>query len=105
MDDIASFHIYDQDYSLRVGSESNAARLAKITDLVDHKMKEVAACYINLSAKQIAVLAALNLADDYIEIQERLISDQSDNGGYPDYDACLPAYIEKIESFLEVKGQ
>jgi len=96
LDDTAKFHIYDQEYNLRVGSESNAERLAKITNLVDHKMKEVAACYVNLSAKQIAVLAALNLADDYIEIQERLVSDQGDGGGYPDYDACLPAYIEKI---------
>ena len=103
MDGTGKFHIYDQDYTLRVNSEENAARLARITDLVDHKMKEVAACYVNLSAKQIAVLAALNLADDYIEIQERFVSDQSEGGECPDYDACLPAYIEKIESFLEIK--
>jgi cell division protein ZapA (FtsZ GTPase activity inhibitor) len=103
VDGTGKFQIYDQEYTLRVDSEGNAARLARITDLVDHKMKEVAASYVNLSAKQIAVLAALILADDYMEMQERFVTAPGDSDTSDDYAACLPAYIEKIESFLEMK--
>jgi len=101
--EIAKIHVYDQEYALRVSSESGAERLARVSDLVDRKMKEVAARYVNLTAKNVAVLAALNLADDYIEIQERLVSDQESDAMYAGYEACLPAYIEKIETYLDTK--
>ena len=101
-------YVFDQEYPLKINSMSGAARLTKVTDLVDRKMKEVAAHYVSLPTKQIAVLAALNLADEYIEIQERFGSEEgeaigtagvSDEAGL-EYDARIPAYIEKIETFL-----
>ena len=104
MDAINKFHVYDQEYELRVTSESAAARLTMVTEMVDLRMKEIASQYVNQSVKNIAVLAALNLADDYIEMQERSLPAQSCTAEiYAEYDTCIPAYIEKIESFLDRK--
>ena len=106
LSEVKKFHIYDQDYDLRTNSEEGVVRLGRVSDLVDRKMRDVASRYVNLNAKQIAVLAALNLADEYIDMQERLFSEQVSVGEeYADCATCLPAYIEKIESFLEAKGR
>lgn len=72
MPEIVKIHIYDQEYDLRINSDSGLQRLERVTELVDRKMRDVSARYLNLTAKEVAVLAALNLADDYIELQERL---------------------------------
>ena len=103
MDATNKFYVYDQEYELRVNSESAAARLAVVTEMVDRRMKDIASQYVNQSAKNIAILAALNLADDYIEMQERFLPDQGVNAEGDSYEVRLPAYIEKIESFLEIK--
>jgi cell division protein ZapA len=101
LSETTKIHVFDQEYELKINSESGAERLDKVTDLVNRKMKEVAAHYVSLPAKQIAVLAALNLADDYIEIQERLVSESAGEPADEAYTVCLPAYIEKIEAYLE----
>jgi len=111
MDAMNTFYVYDQEYLLRSTGEGGTARLASATELVDRKMKEIAeqmkenaAQQGNLNAKNVAVLAALNLADDYIEIQERFLPARGSAAqAFADYDARLPAYIEKIEAFLETK--
>lgn len=106
MVETSRFYIYDEEYELRATTEGGAERIARVVELVNCRMKEIELkcermCF---STKKIAVLTALNLADEYIEIQEELLSDQVLNEKtQEDYDARIPVYIERIESFLEKK--
>ena len=54
-------HIYDQAYHLRGQNPEHIRRLA---DLVDSKMRAVAAQGRTVDSLRVAVLAALNLADE-----------------------------------------
>ena len=53
--------IYDQTYHLR---GQNSAHIHRLADLVDSKMRAVAAHSRTVDSLRVAVLAALNLADE-----------------------------------------
>ena len=61
--------IFDRSYLLR--GEKSAAQLRKVAREVDYRMKEVAELSSNLDMTRVAVLAALLLAEEYLELQER----------------------------------
>lgn len=63
-----SVDIYDQTYLLR-GSDS--AYIERLADLVDGKMRAVAAQGGTVDSLRVAVLAALNLADELAMLRER----------------------------------
>lgn len=65
-------HIYGKDYHLKVTPNSSAKYIRKVASLVDDQMKEVAASNPNLDLPRIAVLAALNIADQSLKLGEDL---------------------------------
>ena len=68
-DDSVTVDIYDQVYRLR-GQDSEY--IHKLADIVDAKMRLVAAQGKTVDSLRVAVLAALNIADELARAEERL---------------------------------
>jgi len=64
-------HIYDQTYHL---SGPDLAQIDRLANLVDSRMRAVAASGRTADSLRVAVLAALNLADELIRANDRLRS-------------------------------
>lgn len=60
--------IFGQDYNI-VGND-NPARVQRLAELVDMKMREIADYTKGISPLKIAILAALNICDEMVSIQE-----------------------------------
>jgi cell division protein ZapA len=60
--------IYDESYHLR---GTDPAYIQRLADLVDTKMRAIAQHTSTVDSLRVAVLAALNLADDYFQLQRR----------------------------------
>lgn len=71
-------NILGEDYQLRINSEEGLERLQRVALFVDRTMREVASSYLNLSPKQIAVLAALNIADECLSLQEKALDREAE---------------------------
>lgn len=67
-DGSVSVDIYDQVYTLRGTDPEHIARLA---GLVDEKMRAVAAHGATVDSLRVAVLAALNIADELMRLRAR----------------------------------
>jgi len=63
-----SVDIYDQIYTLR---GSNAAYIERLAELVDAKMRAVSSCGGTVDSLRVAVLAALNIADELVTLRAR----------------------------------
>jgi len=63
-----SVDIYDQVYTLR---GPDAAQIERLAELVDAKMRAVAAHGATVDSLRVAVLAALNIADELLSLRER----------------------------------
>jgi cell division protein ZapA len=63
-----SVEIYDQVYNLR---GTDPAHIEKLAALVDTKMRAVSATGATVDSLRVAVLAALNIADELFTIRER----------------------------------
>jgi cell division protein ZapA len=59
--------IFGQEYSVR--AESNAEHVREVAELVDQKMREVASASSQVSTVRVAILAALNLADELMSLR------------------------------------
>ncbi len=59
--------IFGQTYVLRADADEEHVR--KVADLVDSKMREVAGVTRSVSTLQIAVLAALDIASEFLQSQ------------------------------------
>jgi cell division protein ZapA len=68
MDQPVSVEIYDQIYTLR---GSDAAYIEQLAEMVDAKMRAVADHGNTVDSLRVAVLAALNIADELICLRER----------------------------------
>jgi cell division protein ZapA len=60
--------IYDQIYQL---SGTDSAHIQKLADVVDSKMRAVAAHGATVDSLRVAVLAALNIADELLALRAR----------------------------------
>lgn len=60
--------IYDESYNLR---GSDPAYIQRLAELVDAKMRAVAQHTTTVDSLRVAVLAALNIADDYYQLKRR----------------------------------
>lgn len=60
--------IYDETYNLR-GSDS--AYIQRLAEVVDAKMRAVAQHTSTVDSLRVAVLAALNIADDYYQLKRK----------------------------------
>lgn len=71
--------IYDQSYNLR---GSDAEHIHKLAELVDSKMRAVAEHTSTVDSLRVAVLAALNIADEYLALKTK-------------YDAIASEYTQR----------
>ena len=63
-------HIYDQEYQIRA-DEQDAERIRQLAAYVDEKMASVAASVARRSPLDIAVLAAMEIAQEVIELRRK----------------------------------
>lgn len=72
IDKILEIEIFDQKYRIRVKGEEDEKYISHLTSYVDQKMREVAVKSKSADAVKIAVLAALNIADEFFLSQKKL---------------------------------
>ena len=60
--------IFGHEYILKADNEDS--HIQRVADFVDGKMKEVSVSTNSKSVTNIAILAALNIADEYLQIKE-----------------------------------
>ncbi|MFP4081246.1 MAG: cell division protein ZapA [Candidatus Aminicenantes bacterium] len=72
MDRVMEIEIYGQKYRIRVKGEEDEKYISHLTSYVDQKMREVAVKSKSVDSLKIAVLAALNIADEYFLSQKKL---------------------------------
>jgi len=72
IDKIVEIEIYGQKYRIRVKGEEDEKYISHLTSYVDQKMREVAVKSKSVDVLKIAVLAALNIADEYLLCQKKL---------------------------------
>jgi cell division protein ZapA (FtsZ GTPase activity inhibitor) len=97
MDKILDIEIYGRTYKIRVKGEEDEKYIAHLTSYVDQKMQEIAVKSKSTDALKIAVLALLNIADDYFVSQKTL--DQLD-----EEIGRMEADIENLEHVLAQNG-
>ena len=66
---MAKIQIYGRTYSLK--SSSDQMNMEEVAAYVDAKMRELAAARSKTSSADLAVLAALNIAQELIELQKQ----------------------------------
>jgi len=72
IDKIVEIEIYGQKYRIRVKGEEDEKYISRLTSFVDQKMREVAVKSKSVDSLKVAVLAALNIADEYFLSQKKL---------------------------------
>ncbi len=72
MDKVIEIEIYGQKYRIRVKGEEDERYISHLTSYVDQKMREVAVKSKSVDVLKVAVLAALNIADEYFLCQKNL---------------------------------
>jgi len=78
MNDIVEIEVFGRSYKIRVKGEEDEKYISRLTSYVDQKMQEIAVKSRSADPTKIAVLAALNIADEYFLSQKRL--EQVDEG-------------------------
>ncbi|MBI4127020.1 MAG: cell division protein ZapA [Deltaproteobacteria bacterium] len=56
---------------LQVKSENSDTYISKVAEFVDQKMKEVQQSTKSVSSLNVAILAAMNITDEYLRIRDR----------------------------------
>jgi cell division protein ZapA len=72
IDKIIEVEIYGQKYKIRVKGEEDEKYISHLTSYVDQKMHEIAVKSKSSDLTKIAVLAALNIADDFFLSQKKI---------------------------------
>ncbi|MEE9390063.1 MAG: cell division protein ZapA [Candidatus Aminicenantaceae bacterium] len=75
---IIEIEIYGQKHRIKVKGEEDEKYISRLTSYVDQKMQEIAMKSKSVDASKIAILAALNIADEYFLCRRRL--DQLNEG-------------------------
>jgi cell division protein ZapA len=60
--------IFGEKYAIK--GDTDPKRILKVAELIDHRMKMVAQGNPGVSPAKISVLAALNLAEDYLRLEQ-----------------------------------
>lgn len=97
-----SVKIYGQEYT--IAGNTPRERIIKVADYVDTKMHEIAKALPTGSVSSLAVLSAVNVADDYFTIIERINSLKSQNEQLKkDSEHYVQLWDEAKKSFLQYK--
>jgi len=59
--------IFGEHYSLK--SDIELDRVLKVADLVDERMKKIAKANLSLSPNRVAILAALTIAEEFLQLE------------------------------------
>ena len=84
--------IFDQAYNLR---GSDPEYILKLAEYVDSKMRAVAEATNTIDTVRLAVLAALNIADEYQLLKRKL------DGGPTDYQKRTHLLVRALDEVLE----
>jgi cell division protein ZapA (FtsZ GTPase activity inhibitor) len=93
MDKVIDIEIYGHTYKIRVKGEDDEKYISHLTSYVDQKMHEIAVKSKSADALKIAVLALLNIADDYFVSQKKLDELDAEIGR-------MEADLERLETRL-----
>lgn len=94
---IIEIEIYGQKYRIRVKGEEDEKYISHLTSYVDQKMSEVGVKSKSSDAMKIAVLAALNIADEFFLCQKKL-------GQFSEVIGHMEDEIERLEVHLDRDG-
>jgi cell division protein ZapA len=72
IDKIIEIEVYGRPYKIRVKGEEDEKYVNHLTSYVDQKMHEIAVKSKSTDALKIAILALLNIADDFFVCRKRL---------------------------------
>jgi len=72
MNDIIDIKVFGRTYKIKVKGEEDEEYISRLTSYVDQKMQEIAVKSRSEDPTKIAVLAALNIADEYFLSRMRL---------------------------------
>ena len=72
IDKIIEIEIYKQKYRIKVKGEEDEKYISHLTSYVDQKMREVAVKSRSVDTLKVAVLAALNIADEFFLCQKKM---------------------------------
>ena len=89
---MAKIQIYGKTYSLK--SSSDQVGMEEVAAYVDTKMRELAEMRSKTSSADLAVLAALNIAQELIELQNQ--TEANDNAQHEKIGRILEALEEEI---------
>ena len=90
---MAKIQIYGKTYSLK--SSSDQMSMEEVAAYVDAKMRELAAARSKTSSADLAVLAALNIAQELIELQKQ--NDVNDKS----HEEKIGRMIESLEDEIQ----
>jgi len=72
MNDVIEIKVFGRTYKIKVKGEEDEEYISRLTSYVDQKMQEIAVKSRSEDPTKIAVLAALNIADEYFLSRMRL---------------------------------
>lgn len=88
--------ILGQQYSLK--SEASPDEVAKVVDLVNRKISEVAASGRITDSLNVAVLALLNLAGSFLRLQDDMVQASAQPRIDPQAESRIMRLLERLES-------
>ena len=92
-DKVIEIEIYGQKYKIKVKGEEDEKYISHLTSHVDQKMHEIAVKSKSMDMFKIAILAALNIADEYFLSQKKLDQLNEVLGHMEDNVESLEAFI------------
>ncbi len=103
IDKVIDIEIYGQKYKIRVKGEEDEKYISHLTSHVDQKMHEIAVKSKSTDMFKIAVLAALNIADEYFLSQKKLDQLNEVLGHMEDDVESLEAFIYRDKDTAKPK--
>lgn len=96
--------IYGQDYI--ISGQTSKEHIMRVADYVDSKMREIAAAMPQSSPVSLAVLSAVNAADDYFDAAESLHVEKQKNAQLTkDADHYVELWEEAKQNFVQYKQE
>lgn len=105
IDKIIEIEIFDQKYRIRVKGEEDEQYIGRLTSFIDQKMREVAVKSKSVDTVKIAVLAALNIADELFLCQKKLDKMSEVIGHMESEIDGLEAHLLRDENTYKVMGE
>jgi cell division protein ZapA len=105
IDKIIEIEIFGQKYKIRVKGEEDESYIGHLTSFVDERMHEVAVKSKSGDAAKIAVLAALNIADELFLSQKKMDQLSEAIGHMESEIESLEAHLSRDENTYKNLGK